>query len=115
MPEQVFRIFRAGIWSPQDRADLVGRYIVGLLSWILIGGIAGWVAHLLVGGRGGIIYDIVVGIVGALIGGFIMNRFGDAGVTGWNVRSFGVAIGGAVLLLLIIRLIRGRGRLGSSR
>jgi uncharacterized membrane protein YeaQ/YmgE (transglycosylase-associated protein family) len=60
---------------------------MGLLSWVLIGGLAGWAASHLVGGRGGIIYDIIVGIVGALLGGFIMNRFGDAGVTGWNLRS----------------------------
>ena len=83
---------------------------MGLLSWILIGGLAGWVASLLIGGGGGIIFDIVVGVLGALLGGFIMNRFGDAGVTGWNLRSFGVAVLGAVILLLILRLVRGGGR-----
>jgi uncharacterized membrane protein YeaQ/YmgE (transglycosylase-associated protein family) len=83
---------------------------MGLLSWILIGGLAGWVAGMLVGGRGGIIFNIVVGIVGALLGGFIMNQFGESGVTGWNLRSFGVAVGGSIVLLLILRLVRGRGR-----
>ncbi|MCL5734432.1 MAG: GlsB/YeaQ/YmgE family stress response membrane protein [Actinobacteria bacterium] len=84
---------------------------MGLLSWVLIGGLAGWVASLLVGEGGGIIFDIIVGILGALLGGFIMNRFGDAGVTGWNLRSFGVAVLGAVILLVILRLVRGRGGL----
>ena len=55
-------------------------------------------------------HGIIVGIVGALLGGFIMGLFGHAGVTGWNWRSFGVAVLGAVVLLFILRLIRGRGR-----
>jgi uncharacterized membrane protein YeaQ/YmgE (transglycosylase-associated protein family) len=83
---------------------------MGLLSWILFGGLAGLAAGFLMGGGGGIIYSIIVGIVGALLGGFIMNQFGEAGVTGWNWRSFAVAVGGAVVLLFILGLIRGRGR-----
>jgi uncharacterized membrane protein YeaQ/YmgE (transglycosylase-associated protein family) len=88
---------------------------MGLLSWVIIGGLAGWVASHLVGGRGGIIYDIIVGIVGALLGGFIMNLLGHSGVTGWNLRSFGVAMLGSVLLLLLLRLVRGSGRFGFRR
>jgi uncharacterized membrane protein YeaQ/YmgE (transglycosylase-associated protein family) len=84
---------------------------MGILAWIIFGGLAGLVAGFLTGQRGGIIYDIIVGIVGALLGGFLMGLFGHAGVTGWNWRSFGVAVLGAVVLLLIVGLIRGRGRL----
>ena len=65
---------------------------MGILAWIVFGGLAGLVAGLLMGGRGGIIYSIIVGIVGALLGGFIMSLFGESGVTGWNWRSFGVAV-----------------------
>jgi uncharacterized membrane protein YeaQ/YmgE (transglycosylase-associated protein family) len=83
---------------------------MGLLSWILFGGLAGLVAGFLMGGGGGFIYSIIVGIVGALLGGFIMNQFGKTGVTGWNWRSFAVAVGGAVVLLFVLGLIRGRGR-----
>jgi len=83
---------------------------MGILSWIVFGGLAGLAASFLIGGGGGIIYDIVVGIVGALLGGFLMHLFGHTGVTGWNWRSFGVAVLGAVVLLLILRLVRGRGR-----
>jgi uncharacterized membrane protein YeaQ/YmgE (transglycosylase-associated protein family) len=84
---------------------------VGILAWIIFGGLAGWVAGFLTRSRGGIIYDIIVGIVGALLGGFLMGLFGHAGVTGWNWRSFAVAVAGAVVLLLILGLIRGRGKL----
>jgi uncharacterized membrane protein YeaQ/YmgE (transglycosylase-associated protein family) len=85
---------------------------VGILSWIVFGGLAGLVAGLLTGRRGGIIYSIIVGIVGALLGGFIMSLVGSTGVTGWNWRSFAVAVGGSVLVLIILGLIRGRGWLG---
>ena len=82
---------------------------MGILAWIVFGGLAGLVAGLLMGGRGGIIYSIIVGIVGALLGGFIMSLFGESGVTGWNWRSFGVAVLGAIVLLVILRLVRGGG------
>ena len=68
---------------------------MGILAWIIFGALAGLVAGFLTGRRGGIIYDIIVGIVGALLGGFIMGLFGHAGVTGWNWRSFAVAVGGS--------------------
>jgi uncharacterized membrane protein YeaQ/YmgE (transglycosylase-associated protein family) len=87
---------------------------MGILAWIVFGGLAGLVAGLLTGGGRGIIINIVVGIVGAFVGGFIMNQFGKAGVTGWDWRSFGVAVGGSVLLLLILGAIRGRGHRSRS-
>ena len=85
---------------------------MGILSWIVFGGLAGLVAGFLTGRRGGIIYSIIVGIVGALLGGFIMSLFGSTGVTGWDWRSFAVAVGGSVVLLIILGFVRGRGRLG---
>ena len=66
------------------------------------------IAGYLMGGGGGSIIDIIVGIVGALLGGFIMGLFGHAGVTGWNWRSFEVAVLGAMVLLFVLRLVRGR-------
>ena len=83
---------------------------MGILSWIVFGGLAGLAAGFLMGGGGGIIFDIIVGIVGALLGGFIMGLLGHAGVTGWNWRSFGVAVLGSVIFLIILRLVRGGGR-----
>ncbi len=79
---------------------------MGILAWIIFGGIAGWLASILGGtdGQQGVILNIVVGIVGAVLGGALMNVFGKAGVTGFNFRSFVVAILGALLLLFIVSL-----------
>ena len=83
---------------------------MGIISWILVGGIAGWIAGLIMKGSGsGIVMNIVIGIVGAFIGGLIMNMIGDVGVTGFNIWSLLVAIVGSVLLLGIVGLFR-RGR-----
>lgn len=86
--------------------------IMSIIGWIILGAIVGWLASMLVRGGGlGIVGDIVVGIVGALIGGFIVSLFGGAGITGFNIWSFIVALIGAVVLLLIVRAITG-GRAG---
>ena len=84
---------------------------MGVLSWIVVGLIAGWLAGKLMRGRGfGLIGDIIVGIVGALIGGFIAGalfHIPDA-VNGINLISIVVAVLGAILLIAVIRLFPGR-------
>ncbi|MGH2516829.1 MAG: GlsB/YeaQ/YmgE family stress response membrane protein [Ktedonobacterales bacterium] len=81
---------------------------MGILAWIVLGGLAGWLASVLVRGTGlGILADILIGIVGAFIGGFIVSALGGTGVTGFNLWSFVVAVIGAVVLLLIVRLLTG--------
>ena len=81
---------------------------MGILGWIILGALAGWLASRLVRGTGlGLLGDIVVGIVGGLIGGFIIGALGGTGVTGFNLWSFVVAVLGAILLLLIVRLFTG--------
>ena len=84
--------------------------IMGLLSWLIIGLIAGVLAKWVVPGEGpgGIIGDIIVGIVGAFIGGWVFNFFGHAGVTGLDLGSIVVAFVGAVILLFIMRAFSGR-------
>ncbi|MDL2253815.1 GlsB/YeaQ/YmgE family stress response membrane protein [Ruminococcaceae bacterium OttesenSCG-928-I18] len=83
---------------------------MGILSWIIVGGVAGWVAGLIMKGSGsGILMNIIIGIVGAFLGGMIMNLIGNVGMTGFNLWSFFVAILGSVLLLGIVGLFR-RGR-----
>ena len=75
------------------------------LIWVLIvGGLAGWLASVLVSGNGlGVLGDIVIGILGAFFGGFLADELG-IGVYGfWGV--FGMAILGAVILLVILRLV----------
>ncbi len=83
---------------------------MGFLSWILFGLLAGAIAKLLTPGddKGGCLLTIILGIAGAALGGWIGTQLGFGSVTGFDLRSFGVAILGSVLLLLIFRLVRRR-------
>jgi len=84
---------------------------MNIILWLILGGIAGWLASLLVRGTGlGILGDIVVGIIGGFIGGFIVSLFGGQGMTGFNIWSLIVAVIGAVVLLMIVRLFTGSRR-----
>ena len=76
---------------------------MGVLAWLVLGLIAGFIASKIVNRTGeGLVMDIVLGIVGAVVGGFIFTRFfGAAGVTGFNLYSMFVAIVGAIIVLLI--------------
>jgi uncharacterized membrane protein YeaQ/YmgE (transglycosylase-associated protein family) len=83
---------------------------MGILAWIIVGLIAGWLAGELMRGSGfGLLGDIIVGIVGALLGGFLASAlFGiSAPMTGINITSIIIAFLGAVVLLAILRLVRG--------
>lgn len=77
-----------------------------ILIWIVFGALVGWVASMVMGSGGGLVWDIVVGIVGAVIGGFLMNLFGQSGVGGFNLYSFLVALLGACVLIAIVRAVR---------
>jgi len=81
---------------------------MGLIGWIILGGLAGWVGSMITGTDKsmGVFANIVVGIVGALIGGFLVSLFGGAGITGFNVWSFLVALLGSVVLLAIVKAAR---------
>lgn len=83
---------------------------MGILSWILFGLLAGGLAKFLMPGDdpGGCIVTILLGIAGAVIGGFIASALGFGDVTHFDFRSFLVAIGGTMLLLLGYRMLRGR-------
>lgn len=78
---------------------------MGILAWIVLGGIAGWIASMLAGNNAqqGVIGNIVIGILGAFIGGFVFGLIGGDGVTGFNLWSLIVAVAGATLLLIIVR------------
>jgi uncharacterized membrane protein YeaQ/YmgE (transglycosylase-associated protein family) len=87
---------------------------MGILSWIVVGLIAGWLASRVMRGGGyGLIGDIIVGAVGAVIGGFLASTFLKMpnAVNGINVTSILVAFVGAVILLAILRAVGGRRRL----
>lgn len=83
---------------------------MGILSWIIVGLIAGWLAGHVVQGSGfGLIGDIIVGVVGGLLGGFLGTSLLhlNADVNGINLESILVAFVGAVILIFILRLIGG--------
>lgn len=81
---------------------------MGILAWIVLGGIAGWLASILTGknARMGLLANIVVGIIGAFLGGFIFSFLGGRGVTGFNPYSLLVAVVGSVVLIWIVKAIR---------
>lgn len=80
---------------------------MGIISWIIIGALAGWLASIITGNNNkmGAGKNILVGIVGAFIGGFILNLIGGIGITGFNLWSLFVSIIGSVILLLIINAV----------
>jgi uncharacterized membrane protein YeaQ/YmgE (transglycosylase-associated protein family) len=86
---------------------------MGLLAWLIVGAIAGWLASIVMGTnrQQGLLMDIIVGIIGAFIGGFLFNLLGAPGATGFNVWSVIVAFVGAVVLLGILRLFTGTSRI----
>jgi uncharacterized membrane protein YeaQ/YmgE (transglycosylase-associated protein family) len=87
---------------------------MGILSWIIIGLIAGWLAGVIMRGTGyGILGDIVLGIIGALIGGFLASAvFGiPSPVSGFNLGTLIVALLGAIFVVAIVRALPGRTRI----
>jgi uncharacterized membrane protein YeaQ/YmgE (transglycosylase-associated protein family) len=91
---------------------------MGIISWLIVGAIAGYLAGFLVRGDEslGVIGHIVLGIIGALIGGFIAGVLTGGGdyITGINVTTIVVAVIGAVIAVIVWNAIRGRARTGSG-
>jgi len=86
---------------------------MSILSWIVVGLIAGWLAgRVMKGGGFGLIGDVVVGVIGGLLGGFIASYFFNVGdpMSGINLPSIVIAFLGAILLLFLLRLVGGRRR-----
>jgi uncharacterized membrane protein YeaQ/YmgE (transglycosylase-associated protein family) len=81
---------------------------MGIFSWIIMGLIVGALAKFLMPGDdpGGIIVTILIGIAGAFVGGFVGSRMGLGAVSGFNFGSLALATGGALLLLILYRLVK---------
>ncbi|MGE5842235.1 MAG: GlsB/YeaQ/YmgE family stress response membrane protein [Deltaproteobacteria bacterium] len=81
---------------------------MGVFSWIIMGLIVGVLAKFLMPGKdpGGIFVTILIGIAGAFVGGFVGSRMGLGSVSGFNVGSIALATGGALLLLIVYRLVK---------
>ncbi|NOJ79552.1 GlsB/YeaQ/YmgE family stress response membrane protein [Myxococcus xanthus] len=81
---------------------------MGICTWLVLGGIAGWLASIIKGtnARMGMFANIATGIVGAMIGGWVFSLMGGSGVTGFNLWSLLVATVGSVILITIVQAIR---------
>lgn len=85
---------------------------VGWIGTLLIGGLAGWIAERVMRTNMGLIMNIIVGIIGSYIGAFLANALGiklGELFSGWFLGNLIVAAVGAILLLFILKLVRGRG------
>jgi uncharacterized membrane protein YeaQ/YmgE (transglycosylase-associated protein family) len=85
---------------------------MGLIAWIVLGGIAGLIAKAIMPGKdpGGCILTVIIGVVGALLGGFLATALGYGGLSGLDWRSLVIAVIGSFVLLAILRIFRGRRR-----
>jgi len=83
---------------------------MNIVSWIILGGIAGWLASIITkrNDQMGCITNIIAGIVGSVVGGWVFSLFGGSGVTGFNLGSLLVALIGTVIVLVVVNLIFGR-------
>ena len=80
---------------------------MSILAWVVLGVVAGFIASKIVNRTGeGLIRDLVLGIIGAIVGGWVMERFGEAGVSGLNLYSLVVAVLGAIVVLVVFHAIR---------
>jgi uncharacterized membrane protein YeaQ/YmgE (transglycosylase-associated protein family) len=81
---------------------------MGIILWIIFGALVGWIASIIMktDAQQGALLNIIVGIFGAVLGGYIMNFFGETGTTGFNLYSFLVALIGAVVLIVIVRTLK---------
>ena len=81
---------------------------MGILAWIVMGLIVGVIAKLIMPGKdpGGFIVTILIGIAGAFLGGFIGSALGLGDITGINLGSILLATGGAIILLILYRVIK---------
>ncbi len=81
---------------------------MGILSWLVMGLLAGALAKIIMPGKdpGGIIVTILIGIAGAFVGGFISTKLGYGSFNGFNLYSLVIAVGGALVLLAVYRVIK---------
>ncbi len=82
---------------------------MSIIGWIIFGVIAGFIASKIVNKQGeGLIVDLVLGVIGAVVGGWLFERFGYEGVSGFNIYSMIVAVIGAIIVLFLYHAVTGR-------
>ena len=91
-----------------DPGWVEGRATMGVLSWIVLGLVAGLLAKIILPGKdpGGLIVTMLIGIVGAVIGGFLGTQLGWGEVAGLDLRSIALSIAGAIVLLCGLRVLK---------
>jgi uncharacterized membrane protein YeaQ/YmgE (transglycosylase-associated protein family) len=81
---------------------------MSIIAWLIVGLLAGWIAGMLTGGGRGLLGNLVLGVIGGLLGGFIGSMLLGWDMTGINLGSIALATLGAILLVLVLRMIPGR-------
>ena len=82
---------------------------MGIVAWIVLGAIAGWITNLIMGGGEGVIATIILGIVGAVVGGWLAGTvLNIADVTGINITSIVVSVIGAIIVVAVYRFVMRR-------
>ena len=82
---------------------------MGIVAWIVLGAIAGWITNMIVGGKEGVIATVLLGIVGAVVGGWLAGTvLKVADVTGINIESIVVSVIGAIIVVAVYRRVVGR-------
>jgi uncharacterized membrane protein YeaQ/YmgE (transglycosylase-associated protein family) len=98
-------------WSSKEEQSM------GLLTWILVGLVAGFIAEFLLGGGsgiglGGLVLTTLLGVAGSIVGGFVSVALGYGDVTGFNVRSLVIAVCGAIAVIVVFRALSSGRRSG---
>ena len=82
---------------------------MGIIAWIVLGAIAGWITNMIMGGKEGVIATVLLGIVGAVVGGWLAGTvLNVADVTGVNPTSIVVSVIGAIIVVAVYRAVVGR-------
>jgi uncharacterized membrane protein YeaQ/YmgE (transglycosylase-associated protein family) len=82
---------------------------MGIIAWIVVGAIAGFITNMIMGGKEGVIGTIILGIIGAVVGGYLAGTvLKVADVTGINIESIVVAVFGGIIVVAVYRLVTGR-------
>src|SRR6202795_864037 len=98
-----------GVAVPSLQHPNVQEVVVGIIAWIVLGAIAGWITNLIMGGGEGVIATILLGIVGAVVGGWLAGTvLKVADVTGINIESIVVAVIGAIITVVVVNAVTGR-------
>lgn len=80
---------------------------MNVLTWIILGGLAGWIASLIMGQRQGCLANVVIGVIGALVGGLLFQAVGQPSLSGLNFWSIFVAVIGSIILIAVFRALQG--------